>query len=161
LTTTATESLPTSDRLSPNVPPPQLELLQMPTPQTTHTMLSPSSPSRRRSRRHMCSHRHSATLLISPSTPTRSKRDSSSEEEDEDSDDARLETPVAGRRKRQREWTWTLGTLPGYTANADMEEERSSLGSRGTDVPSSAGDANSTTDGVSTEVSRLPMSPAS
>jgi hypothetical protein len=114
----------------------------------------------------MCSHRHSATLLISPSTPTRSKRDSSSEEEDEDSDNARPETPVAGRRKRQREWTWTLGSLPGYTANADTDEERSSLGSRGTDVSSSssAADANSCItipDGAPVDVSRLPLSPAS
>ncbi|KAF2470587.1 uncharacterized protein BDR25DRAFT_303665 [Lindgomyces ingoldianus] len=38
------------------------------------------------------------------------KRDSSSSESDSDSCP---ETPVAGRRKRRRDWRWTLGPLPG------------------------------------------------
>lgn len=37
------------------------------------------------------------------------KRDSSSSEDDSDCP----ETPVAGRRKRRRDWRWTLGPLPG------------------------------------------------
>jgi hypothetical protein len=49
------------------------------------------------------------------------KRDSSSESDS----DAVPETPVAGRRKRRREWVWTLGPLPlasseeTYTTSAD------------------------------------------
>ncbi|KAF2431998.1 hypothetical protein EJ08DRAFT_569273, partial [Tothia fuscella] len=39
------------------------------------------------------------------------KRDSSSESDS----DTCPETPVAGRRKRQRDWVWTLGDLPGAT----------------------------------------------
>jgi len=49
------------------------------------------------------------------SAQTGDKRDSSSESDS----DACPETPVAGRRKRRREWVWTLGTLPGQTAAAD------------------------------------------
>ncbi|KAF2201933.1 hypothetical protein GQ43DRAFT_370259 [Delitschia confertaspora ATCC 74209] len=40
---------------------------------------------------------------------TGEKRDSSSSEEE--SDDSCPETPVAGRRKRSRDWRWTLGPL--------------------------------------------------
>jgi hypothetical protein len=41
---------------------------------------------------------------------TGEKRDSSSSE---DESDTCPETPVAGRRKRTRDWRWTLGPLPG------------------------------------------------
>ncbi|KAF2497780.1 hypothetical protein BU16DRAFT_424753, partial [Lophium mytilinum] len=41
---------------------------------------------------------------------TGDKRDSSSSE-DSDSEDSCPETPVAGRRKRRREWVWTLGPI--------------------------------------------------
>ncbi|CAG5155377.1 uncharacterized protein ALTATR162_LOCUS3631 [Alternaria atra] len=45
-----------------------------------------------------------------PKSPrTGEKRDSSSSEDDSDS---APETPVAGRRKRTRDWRWTLGPLP-------------------------------------------------
>ncbi|KAL6703316.1 hypothetical protein ACN47E_010023 [Coniothyrium glycines] len=45
---------------------------------------------------------------------TGEKRDSSSSEDDSDSC---LETPVAGRRKRSRDWRWTLGPLPGSSSS--------------------------------------------
>lgn len=32
-------------------------------------------------------------------------------------------TPVAGRRKRQREWTWTLGPLPSVPAGGQAVTE--------------------------------------
>ncbi|KAI4640962.1 uncharacterized protein J4E79_011748 [Alternaria viburni] len=45
-----------------------------------------------------------------PKSPrTGEKRDSSSSDDDSDS---APETPVAGRRKRTRDWRWTLGPLP-------------------------------------------------
>jgi hypothetical protein len=43
------------------------------------------------------------------------KRDSSSSD---DESDTCPETPVAGRRKRTRDWRWTLGTLPGSAKSA-------------------------------------------
>lgn len=47
----------------------------------------------------------------SPPVSNRQKRDSSSED---DSDDMIVpQTPVAGRCKKQRQWTWTLDPLPG------------------------------------------------
>ncbi|KAF1852062.1 uncharacterized protein K460DRAFT_351909 [Cucurbitaria berberidis CBS 394.84] len=55
------------------------------------------------------------------------KRDSSSSEDDSDCP----ETPVAGRRKRRREWQWTLSPLPGSSklalasGNAAVGEESS------------------------------------
>ncbi|KNG50006.1 hypothetical protein DDE82_004619 [Stemphylium lycopersici] len=42
------------------------------------------------------------------------KRDSSSSEDDSDSCP---ETPVAGRRKRTRDWRWTLGPLPSSSSD--------------------------------------------
>lgn len=42
------------------------------------------------------------------------KRDSSSESDS----DACPETPVAGRRKRRREWVWTLSTLPNQSISS-------------------------------------------
>lgn len=42
------------------------------------------------------------------------KRDSS---ESEDDSDTCPQTPVAGRRKRSRDWRWTLGKLPGDTSS--------------------------------------------
>ncbi|KAI4944850.1 hypothetical protein J4E91_008538 [Alternaria rosae] len=46
-----------------------------------------------------------------PKSPrTGEKRDSSSS--DDDDSDSAPETPVAGRRKRTRDWRWTLGPLP-------------------------------------------------
>ncbi|KAF1989090.1 hypothetical protein K402DRAFT_391248 [Aulographum hederae CBS 113979] len=47
------------------------------------------------------------------------KRDSS----DEDSDSP-PETPVAGRRKRHREWVWTLGPMEGKSQDAPIEDVR-------------------------------------
>ncbi|CAI6339150.1 unnamed protein product [Periconia digitata] len=43
-----------------------------------------------------------------PAARAGDKRDSS----ESDSDDSCPETPVAGRRKRRRDWRWTLGPLP-------------------------------------------------
>ncbi|KAI9665679.1 MAG: hypothetical protein M1821_003613 [Bathelium mastoideum] len=65
--------------------------------------------------------RHSPTLSgLSTSPRVGEKRDSSSsEDEGEEEDDVRDTrdkypcTPVAGRRKRRREWMWTLDPLPG------------------------------------------------
>jgi hypothetical protein len=82
---------------------------------------SPTSPGKYRRKLHRLGTDLSISQQSPSSTPTGSKRDSSS---DEDSDDSCPETPVAGRRKRQRDWTWTLGRLPGYTtsdAGSDSE----------------------------------------
>jgi len=38
-------------------------------------------------------------------------------------------TPVAGRRKRQREWVWTLGALPGMSSTNDEDKTSSSSSS--------------------------------
>ncbi|KAH8722895.1 hypothetical protein GQ44DRAFT_741267 [Phaeosphaeriaceae sp. PMI808] len=46
---------------------------------------------------------------------TGDKRDSSSSEDESDTCPA---TPVAGRRKRTRDWRWTLGTIPGPNKSA-------------------------------------------
>ena len=64
---------------------------------------------------------------LSNSPRTGEKRDSSSSEEDDEDDDGGKDeqpgerdtrvmypsTPIAGRRKRRREWVWTLKPLPG------------------------------------------------
>lgn len=56
------------------------------------------------------------------SSPPRAgdKRDSSDEEDDSDACPA---TPVAGRKKRHREWVWTLGPIGGEKAAEGKEEE--------------------------------------
>jgi hypothetical protein len=71
----------------------------------------------------------------SPTTSTCAKRDSSS---DEDSDDAYTQTPVAGRCKRRRDWTWTLGPLPGYKVEDGQAHNKpgGSVGSPDDDTPS-------------------------
>ncbi|KAI9707889.1 MAG: hypothetical protein M1820_004495 [Bogoriella megaspora] len=72
----------------------------------------------------------SPTLSNLPSSPrTGEKRDSSSSEDGDDDDDSQWgdesdrdtrmnypSTPVAGRRKRQRQWVWTLEPLPGMSS---------------------------------------------
>ncbi|KAH6619025.1 hypothetical protein C7974DRAFT_379137 [Boeremia exigua] len=50
------------------------------------------------------------------------KRDSS---ESEDDSDTCPQTPVAGRRKRSRDWRWTLGKLPGDSTSTASEEDSS------------------------------------
>ncbi|KAF2624208.1 hypothetical protein BU25DRAFT_348684 [Macroventuria anomochaeta] len=53
------------------------------------------------------------------------KRDSS---ESEDDSDTCPQTPVAGRRKRSRDWRWTLGKLPGdnvSTASTGSDDDSS------------------------------------
>jgi hypothetical protein len=50
------------------------------------------------------------------------KRDSS---ESEDDSDTCPQTPVAGRRKRSRDWRWTLGKLPGDSQSPASEDESS------------------------------------
>ncbi|KAJ8106731.1 hypothetical protein OPT61_g9349 [Boeremia exigua] len=47
------------------------------------------------------------------------KRDSS---ESEDDSDTCPQTPVAGRRKRSRDWRWTLGKLPGDSTSPASDE---------------------------------------
>ncbi|KAH7392547.1 hypothetical protein BKA66DRAFT_15991 [Pyrenochaeta sp. MPI-SDFR-AT-0127] len=47
------------------------------------------------------------------------KRDSSSSEDDSDCP----ETPVAGRRKRRRDWRWTLGPVPGSSKSASSTSD--------------------------------------
>ena len=42
-------------------------------------------------------------------------------EDDEDENESVPATPVAGRRKRDRQWTWTLGSLS--SASQEVEEE--------------------------------------
>ncbi|OCK88649.1 uncharacterized protein K441DRAFT_668754 [Cenococcum geophilum 1.58] len=73
----------------------------------------PSSPSEQSS---------SPTLSTSEESPrsraprTGEKRDSSSSESDSDSCP---ETPVAGRRKRRREWVWTLGPIGKHSLSSE------------------------------------------
>ncbi|TLD36923.1 hypothetical protein E2P81_ATG02705 [Venturia nashicola] len=69
---------------------------------------SPSSPAKR----HLPHRGRNRPKIKSPRSPqTGEKRDSSSESDS----DTYPETPVAGRRKLNRDWVWTLGTLPGQS----------------------------------------------
>jgi hypothetical protein len=52
------------------------------------------------------------------------KRDSSSESESDS--DSCPETPVAGRRKRRREWVWTLGPIGGQGLHPPIDESEPS-----------------------------------
>jgi hypothetical protein len=63
---------------------------------------------------------NSAPQARSPRTGE--KRDSSSSE---DESDTCPQTPVAGRRKRSRDWRWTLGTLPGSTSASSTTDTTS------------------------------------
>lgn len=70
----------------------------------------------------------SADRSYAASPRTGEKRDSSSSEDDSDSCP---QTPVAGRRKRTRDWRWTLGALPssqtsGSSSNDTVTSEESS-----------------------------------
>ncbi|KAJ4985388.1 hypothetical protein SVAN01_09143 [Stagonosporopsis vannaccii] len=51
---------------------------------------------------------------------TGDKRDSS---ESEDDSDTCPQTPVAGRRKRSRDWRWTLGKLPGDNTSTASDDD--------------------------------------
>ncbi|USP80694.1 uncharacterized protein yc1106_07968 [Curvularia clavata] len=53
---------------------------------------------------------------------TGEKRDSSSSEDDSDSCP---ETPIAGRRKRTRDWRWTLGPLPSDKSSSSASDATS------------------------------------
>jgi hypothetical protein len=65
-----------------------------------------------------------ADSTAKPRSPrTGEKRDSSSSEDDSD---VCPQTPVAGRRKRSRDWRWTLGTLPGSTASSSSMTDTAS-----------------------------------
>ncbi|EON68040.1 hypothetical protein W97_07188 [Coniosporium apollinis CBS 100218] len=63
---------------------------------------------------------------------TGEKRESPSSSEPDSDSDSCPETPVAGRRKRRREWVWTLGPIgksltdSGAAADDDEEEEEDS-----------------------------------
>lgn len=50
------------------------------------------------------------------------KRDSSSDDENES--DSCPATPVAGRRKRHRQWRWTLGPVGGSADGGTQPEKR-------------------------------------
>jgi hypothetical protein len=76
---------------------------------------SPSSPAKRR-----LPHRGRNKLKVR-SPQTGDKRDSSSESDS----DTCPETPVAGRRKLNRDWVWTLGTLPGQPSTQISTDESS------------------------------------
>ncbi|QDS73676.1 hypothetical protein FKW77_002826 [Venturia effusa] len=77
----------------------------------TSPLRSPTSPAKRRLP-HRGRNRPKIRSLRSPQTGE--KRDSSSESDS----DTCPETPVAGRRKLNRDWVWTLGTLPGQSAQS-------------------------------------------
>ena len=47
--------------------------------------------------------------------------DQAEDDEDEDENESVPATPVAGRRKRDRQWTWTLG--PVSSTSQEVEEE--------------------------------------
>ncbi|KAJ4308675.1 hypothetical protein N0V94_009253 [Neodidymelliopsis sp. IMI 364377] len=66
-----------------------------------------------------------SALQVSPRKSPRAgdKRDSS---ESEDDSDTCPQTPVAGRRKRSRDWRWTLGKLPGDHASSTASDDESS-----------------------------------
>lgn len=77
---------------------------------------SPTSPAKRR-----LPHRGRNRLKTPRSPKTGEKRDSSSESDS----DTCPETPVAGRRKLNRDWVWTLGTLPGQSSQNSTDESTS------------------------------------
>jgi hypothetical protein len=64
---------------------------------------------------------------------TGDKRDSSSESDS----DVCPETPVAGRRKKQRQWVWTLGSLPEQSTNRSIFDDTTSTSTMTTDSTSS------------------------
>jgi len=88
---------------------------QTPTAPTAFTEAALSSPPPSAVR---LSYRPGRCRLKLRSPQTGDKRDSSSES-DSDSDSC-PETPVAGRRKRRREWVWTLGPIGGETTAASQ-----------------------------------------
>ena len=66
------------------------------------------------------------TELLEPiitSSPAGLKREPSDDEEDNDSCPA---TPVAGRRKRHRQWVWTLGPIE--PTSTDKEGDEANIG---------------------------------
>jgi hypothetical protein len=88
---------------------------------------SPTSPAKRR-----LPHRGRNRLKIR-SPQTGDKRDSSSESDS----DTCPETPVAGRRKLNRDWVWTLGTLPGQSSTQTSTDESTTTSSSSTSFTSS------------------------
>lgn len=65
--------------------------------------------------------RMDAPLKVKTTSPhTGDKRESSDEEEDEEErDESYPTTPVAGRRKRHRQWRWTLGPVGSLSSEED------------------------------------------
>ena len=49
--------------------------------------------------------------MTPPPPQTGEKRESSDEEDEEDDSNSYPTTPIAGRRKRHRQWVWTLGPV--------------------------------------------------
>ncbi|KAE9969203.1 hypothetical protein EG328_007000 [Venturia inaequalis] len=76
---------------------------------------SPTSPAKRRLPNRG---RNKPKVKTARSPRTGEKRDSSSESDS----DTCPETPVAGRRKLNRDWVWTLGTLPGQSSQILTDE---------------------------------------
>ena len=64
---------------------------------------------------------NSDSRSVTSSPRVGNKRDSFSDESDQtnssDQDEAYPKTPVAGRRKKRREWVWTLGRPPGSSGD--------------------------------------------
>lgn len=58
--------------------------------------------------------------LVMSSPRAGDKRESSSDE-DEEEDALYPKTPIAGRMKRRREWTWTLGQIPGQGSDSEQK----------------------------------------
>lgn len=81
--------------------------------ESTSPLRSPPSPAKRR-----LPHRGRNKLKMR-SPQTGDKRDSSSESDS----DTCPETPVAGRRKLNRDWVWTLGTLPEQSSTQTSTDE--------------------------------------
>lgn len=97
---------------------------------------SPTSPAKRR-----LPHRgRNRPKITSPRSPkTGEKRDSSSESDS----DTCPETPVAGRRKLNRDWVWTLGTLPGQASQNSTDESTTSSSASFTSSTASFSDESS------------------
>ncbi|OCK83207.1 hypothetical protein K432DRAFT_322682 [Lepidopterella palustris CBS 459.81] len=97
---------------------PSTSHLSIPTfaaPSTESPSPSTSSPSQQSSSPALSSSEESPRLS---GPKTGDKRDSSSSESD--SEDSCPETPVAGRRKRRREWVWTLGPIGKNSSSSEM-----------------------------------------
>lgn len=71
-------------------------------------------------------HKHALSPSSATDEPLALSTCHHAEEDDYETDP---KTPIAGRRKRQREWVWTLGPLPGLPSRDEEGKTTSSSSS--------------------------------